>query len=171
MLVSIPWDVWAAAALAAAVALLGIFGPTLAILSRSTSPCARGSSSKFFSVKSAGAASAPRREPHSKRGSGSRMLFERIHSVAVKPSRTARATFCRTRQCPLYPNSDRKSGPPRKAMSALPLKADKCGALGHVSFGPIRDIGALRRISIIRSAKIGKFRRVAQSQPNQLQQE
>ena len=78
MLVSIPWDVWAAAALAAAVALLGIFGPTLAILSRSTSPCARGSSSKFFSVKSAGAASARRRDPHSKRWSGRRKTNSRM---------------------------------------------------------------------------------------------
>jgi len=30
MLASIPWDIWAAAVLAAAVALLGIFGPAMA---------------------------------------------------------------------------------------------------------------------------------------------
>jgi hypothetical protein len=38
------------------------------------------------------------------------------------------------------PNSDRKSGFPHKTMSALPPKADMCGALGHVRFGPIADI-------------------------------
>ena len=30
------------------------------------------------------------------------------------------------------PNRDRKSGPPLNAMSALPLKADMCGANRHV---------------------------------------
>src|SRR5262249_16006289 len=30
------------------------------------------------------------------------------------------------------PNSDRKSGRPQNAMSALPPKADVCGALAHV---------------------------------------
>jgi hypothetical protein len=39
------------------------------------------------------------------------------------------------------PNSDRKSGHPQTAMSALPLKAaDVCDALAHVSFGPEADI-------------------------------
>jgi hypothetical protein len=37
-------------------------------------------------------------------------------------------------------NSDRESGFPQQAMSALPLKADMCGALAHVCFGPIADI-------------------------------
>jgi hypothetical protein len=32
MLASIPWDVWVAAILAAAVALVGVFGPGLATL-------------------------------------------------------------------------------------------------------------------------------------------
>jgi hypothetical protein len=31
---------------------------------------------------------------------------------------------------------------PQKVMSALPPKADICGALAHVRFGPIADIGA-----------------------------
>jgi hypothetical protein len=38
------------------------------------------------------------------------------------------------------PNSDRKSDIPQKAMSALPPKADMCGANEHVCFGPIADI-------------------------------
>jgi len=38
------------------------------------------------------------------------------------------------------PNSDRESGFPRKAMSALPPKADMCGAARDVRFGPIADI-------------------------------
>ena len=43
------------------------------------------------------------------------------------------------------PNSDRKSGPPKIAMSALDLKADVCGATAHVGFGPIADIGSAIR--------------------------
>jgi hypothetical protein len=38
------------------------------------------------------------------------------------------------------PNSDRESGFPQRTMSALPPKADKCGALSHVCFGPEADI-------------------------------
>jgi hypothetical protein len=34
------------------------------------------------------------------------------------------------------PNSDRKSGNPQTVMSALPLKADMCGANRYVCFGP-----------------------------------
>jgi hypothetical protein len=45
--------------------------------------------------------------------------------------------------CPLYPNSDRKSGIPHKMMSALPPKADMCSALAHARFGPIADIRQL----------------------------
>jgi len=37
------------------------------------------------------------------------------------------------------PNSDRKSGLPQAAMSALPPKADMCGATGDVRFGPKAD--------------------------------
>src|SRR5262249_60125478 len=36
--------------------------------------------------------------------------------------------------------SDRESGFPQTAMSALPPKADMCGALAYVRFGPIADI-------------------------------
>jgi hypothetical protein len=38
------------------------------------------------------------------------------------------------------PNSDRESGFPQTVMSALPPKADMCGAVVHVRFGPIADI-------------------------------
>jgi hypothetical protein len=37
------------------------------------------------------------------------------------------------------PNSDRKSGLPRKVMSALLPKADMCSAKANVCFGPIAD--------------------------------
>src|SRR5262245_49691986 len=43
------------------------------------------------------------------------------------------------------PNSDRESGHPQTAMSALPPKADMCTATAHVSFGPIADIARRRR--------------------------
>src|SRR5262245_23923918 len=42
--------------------------------------------------------------------------------------------------CPLYPNIDRKSGLPQTVMSALPSKADTCGALRNVGYGPKADI-------------------------------
>jgi len=38
------------------------------------------------------------------------------------------------------PHSDRESEFPQEAMSALPPKADMCGALGHVRFGPLADM-------------------------------
>jgi len=38
------------------------------------------------------------------------------------------------------PKSDRESGFPQTVMSALPPKADMCGALADVCFGPIADI-------------------------------
>ena len=41
------------------------------------------------------------------------------------------------------PNSDRKSGLPAKVMSALPPRADMCGALANVGFGPKADIVSL----------------------------
>jgi hypothetical protein len=48
-----------------------------------------------------------------------------------------RAAKCHVR---FTPNSDRNSGPPLNAMSALPPKADMCGANRHVCFGPKADI-------------------------------
>src|SRR5262245_10421494 len=38
------------------------------------------------------------------------------------------------------PDSDRKSGLPHKAITALPPKADMCSARGYVRFGPKADI-------------------------------
>src|SRR5262250_1587589 len=38
------------------------------------------------------------------------------------------------------PKSDRESGLPQTVMSALPPKADMCGARAYVCFGPIADI-------------------------------
>jgi hypothetical protein len=48
------------------------------------------------------------------------------------------------------PNSDRKSGFPHKVISALPPKADMCGAARQVRFGPIADMA---RYSIISSTR------------------
>src|SRR5262245_7582791 len=38
------------------------------------------------------------------------------------------------------PDSERESGLPEKIVSALPTKADMCGALADVCYGPIADI-------------------------------
>jgi hypothetical protein len=40
------------------------------------------------------------------------------------------------------PNSDRESGFPQEVMSALPLKADVCGAVADVCYGPEADTAA-----------------------------
>ena len=45
------------------------------------------------------------------------------------------------------PNSDRESEIPQNVMSALPPKADMCGALAYVCFGPIADIGSLSLVT------------------------
>jgi hypothetical protein len=45
------------------------------------------------------------------------------------------------------PNSDRKSDIPQQAMSALPPKADMCGAVAYVRFGPKADIGPAHSIT------------------------
>jgi hypothetical protein len=44
-------------------------------------------------------------------------------------------------------NSDRESGFPRKVVSALPPKADMCGAARDVRFGPIADVCPLYSIT------------------------
>ena len=51
------------------------------------------------------------------------------------------------------PNSDRESGFPQKAMSALPPKADMCGALAHVRFVPIADSCSAEKRIVIRSLR------------------
>jgi hypothetical protein len=48
----------------------------------------------------------------------------------------------RRKKAMLCPQCDRESGLPRKVVSALPPKADVCGANRHVCFGPIADIGS-----------------------------
>src|SRR4029079_2870603 len=51
-------------------------------------------------------------------------------------------------------NSDPESGPPQTAMSALPSKADICGATGHVCFGSKADMcGALADVGYGPSAR------------------
>jgi hypothetical protein len=54
------------------------------------------------------------------------------------------------------PNSDRKSGFPQQAMSALPPKADMCVAARDVRFGPIADKLSLATLSaLITSSRSG----------------
>jgi hypothetical protein len=44
------------------------------------------------------------------------------------------------------PNSDRESGHPLQAMSALPWKADVCSATSNVGYGPIAEIGLFKNL-------------------------
>ena len=57
------------------------------------------------------------------------------------------------------PNSDRESGFPQTVMSALPPKADMCGAIADVRYGPIADIAPLIRLSYRRAAVLSAARR------------
>jgi hypothetical protein len=61
---------------------------------------------------------------------------------------TSRRVRC-TSSCPLYPENDRESGFPHKVMSALPPKADMCGALAYVCFGPMRTSDATIELDIL----------------------
>jgi len=60
-------------------------------------------------------------------------------------SASVRSSICAAkRHVRFTPNSDRESGLLQTTMSALPPKADMCGAIVHVRYGPIADIcGAL----------------------------
>jgi hypothetical protein len=51
------------------------------------------------------------------------------------------------------PNSDRKSGHQQNVMSALPAKADTSGALAHVCFEPIADMGTYSIASSARTRR------------------
>src|SRR5215472_6265098 len=51
------------------------------------------------------------------------------------------------------PNSDRESGHPQEFMSALPPKADMCGAHTHVCFGPKADSCTAAKRIVIRSPR------------------
>src|SRR6476660_5695834 len=44
-------------------------------------------------------------------------------------------------------NSDRESEFPQRAISALPPKADMCGAIAHVCYGPEEDMCSARLVS------------------------
>jgi len=68
------------------------------------------------------------------------MARPRIQQGPMSALVISRHAHCTTDVC-FTPNSDRESGRPQPAMSALPLKADMCGAVVHVGFGPIADIG------------------------------
>ena len=67
-------------------------------------------------------------------------MFVRVTSVV--PTSRARENYSNQRACRVRftPNSDRESGFPHKVMSALPPKADMCGATRDVCYGPIADI-------------------------------
>src|SRR5512135_3075164 len=51
----------------------------------------------------------------------------------------------------------KRTFPPQKVMSALPPKADMCGALAHVCFGPIADTAAHLESSKGGNAYLGHF--------------
>jgi hypothetical protein len=51
------------------------------------------------------------------------------------------------------PNNDHESGFPLKVMSALPPKADVCGATRDVRFGPKADIGLTTQSHLRRAKK------------------
>ena len=67
-------------------------------------------------------------------------MFVRVTSVV--PTSRARENYSNQRACRVRftPNSDRESGFPHKVMSALPPKADMCGATRDVCFWPKADI-------------------------------
>ena len=73
----------------------------------------------------------------------------RFGSFAAEPSRKkihqcplwAKSRHVRrNKACQLYPDNDRESGFPHEVMSALTPKADMCGAITDVRFGPIADM-------------------------------
>src|SRR5262245_35872054 len=63
---------------------------------------------------------------------GRKIVFQQYRSKA--DVRTAK------RHVRFTPNSDRESGFSQTVMSALPPKADMCGARAHVCYGPKADI-------------------------------
>ena len=79
-------------------------------------------------------------------------MFVRVTSVV--PTSRARENYSNQRACRVRftPNSDRESGFPHKVMSALPPKADMCGATRDVRFVPIADIEKFRIAGLVRPA-------------------
>src|SRR5262245_59939878 len=74
-------------------------------------------------------------------GSLADVVVSRIDARFTPESRHLR---CAPTHVRFTPNSDRKSRHAQMVMSALPLKADMCGATRDVRFGPIADMCALR---------------------------
>jgi hypothetical protein len=69
-----------------------------------------------------------------------------IHRKVVHVRFGSKADICcAADEVSFTPNSDRKSGHPHKVMSALAPKADMCGALVDVCYGPIADISQHKR--------------------------
>src|SRR5262249_12830630 len=77
-------------------------------------------------------------------GSALRMTDVRFGSKADICSANSHVRFT--------PNSDRESGLPQAAMSALPPKADSCTAATHVRYGPIADSSIFIRLAHRRAA-------------------
>ena len=56
--------------------------------------------------------------------------------------------------------------PQKKAMSALPPKADMCGALAHVRFGPIADIAQRPLLPIHKAIDYNRYDCAYDQPPN-----
>ena len=81
------------------------------------------------------------RPPHA----GGLFLFDKWMSVCRNVRFGSKADICAaTSHVRFAPNSDRESEFPQRAMSALPPRADMCGAPRDVCYGPKADIDGLR---------------------------
>jgi hypothetical protein len=58
------------------------------------------------------------------------------------------------------PNSDRESGRAPMVMSALPPKADMCGANRHVCFGPKADSCRATNIAALFDQRVGALQKL-----------
>src|SRR4030095_11457118 len=80
-------------------------------------------------------------------GTASCMQTDRQSAVIVHVRFGSQADICSAiADVGFPPNSDRKSGLPQKVMSALPPKADMCGAARDVRYGPKADIALLNHL-------------------------
>jgi len=76
----------------------------------------------------------------------SRQTLRDLHQTPAKCPLWVKSRHVRRKSDVRFaPNSDRESGFPQTVMSALPPKADMCGAARDVRFGPIADIPAITR--------------------------
>src|SRR4029079_601077 len=79
-------------------------------------------------------------ERHNVSNSTQRTLVARARPLKISTNKP-RSKNCTSRKCDSHSNGGRQKNRGRGlTMSALPLKANMCGALGHVCFGPIADI-------------------------------